>query len=294
MDVGITFTGRAFGPEGVGDVVADARFAEAVGLESVWVGDHLIAAGRPMLDSMTVLTTAAAATNRLKIGYGVMILALRPVAWVAKQIATQQLLTGGRVLLGVGAGGNIHGDAGWRAVGKDYARRGALTDAALAVLPDLIAGRESTVDGEPVRLEPGAEVPPILVGGGGAALRRAAQYGDAWYPAISTTSGIAAELPRLAELAERFGRPVPSVTVGVSLGLGALPASVIDRQVRGLADYGLSEADARAAIVTGTPAAAAEVFAELRAIGVSRIVGMPFGGDWRKQAELLAEAARLV
>ncbi|GAA4546003.1 LLM class flavin-dependent oxidoreductase [Amycolatopsis samaneae] len=294
MDVGITFTARAFGPEGAGDVVGDARFAEALGLESVWVGDHLIPVSGPLLDSMTVLTTAAAATERLKIGYGVLILALRPVAWVAKQIATQQLLTGGRVLLGVGSGGDVHGDAGWRAVGRDYARRGALTDAALAVLPDLIAGHESTVDGETVRLAPGAEVPPILVGGGGAALRRAARYGDAWYPAMSAPARIAADLPRLAEFADRFGRPVPEVTVGVSLGLGALPASAVDRQVRGLTGYGLSEEDARAAVVTGTPADAAEVFAELAAIGVSRVVGMPFGGNWRGQAELLAEAARLV
>src|ERR1700754_3219500 len=87
----------------LGDVRASARLAEELGLDSVWSTDHLIASA-PILDSSVVLATAAAVTERITIGYGVMILALRPVAWAAKQITSLQYVSGNRVMLGVGTG----------------------------------------------------------------------------------------------------------------------------------------------------------------------------------------------
>jgi alkanesulfonate monooxygenase SsuD/methylene tetrahydromethanopterin reductase-like flavin-dependent oxidoreductase (luciferase family) len=86
----------------------------------------------PKLDSTLLLAQAAATPSRLRLGFGVMILALRPVAWAAKQIATLQNLTGDRVVLGIGTGGVMHGDAAWRAVGFAYAERLAQTYGALA------------------------------------------------------------------------------------------------------------------------------------------------------------------
>ncbi|PRX49098.1 luciferase-like monooxygenase [Prauserella shujinwangii] len=149
MRIGVVLP--AFGTEGVGAVGPYARHAEECGLESVWKGDHLIAA-RPVLDSTLVLTAAATATERIRVGFGVLLPALRPVAWTAKQIASLQHLSGDRVLLGVGTGGAVHGAAGWRAAGVPYAERGARTDAALELLPGLIAGKPVTVEGEPVAL----------------------------------------------------------------------------------------------------------------------------------------------
>ena len=73
----------------LGDVRASARFAEQAGLDSVWTTDHLIASA-PMLDATVVLATAAAVTERITIGFGVMLLALRPAAWAAKQISSLQ------------------------------------------------------------------------------------------------------------------------------------------------------------------------------------------------------------
>src|SRR5271154_5690768 len=80
----------------IGDIRASARFAEQLGLASVWTTDHLVASA-PMLDSSVVLATAAAVTERITIGYGVMLLALRPAAWAAKQISSLQSLSGNRV-----------------------------------------------------------------------------------------------------------------------------------------------------------------------------------------------------
>ena len=71
----------------LGDVRAAARLADELNLGSVWATDHLIASA-PMLESTVVLATAAAVTDRVGIGFGVMLLSLRPVAWAAKQVAT--------------------------------------------------------------------------------------------------------------------------------------------------------------------------------------------------------------
>lgn len=269
-----------------------ARHAEEVGLESVWIGDHLIPI-QPYLDSTLVLATAAAVTSRIRLGLGVMVLALRPVAWAAKQIASLQRLSGGRLLLGVGSGADLHGETAWRAVGVPYRQRGRRTDAALEVLPMLVRGEPTRIDGQLITLAPGAPMPPVLIGGGPATLRRAARFGDEWYPAFSSPSAIAAGAARLAELAADLGRPTPRLTVGVGIGLGSLPAAVIDEQIASLTAYGMTDEEARAAVVTGSPAQAAERLASLAAIGVHRIVGMPFAGDRLRQSELLAEAARL-
>ncbi|WP_020670567.1 LLM class flavin-dependent oxidoreductase [Amycolatopsis nigrescens] len=291
MKIGVNLPG--FGVAGADGVRSHAQHAEQAGLESVWVGDHLLAT-RPLLDSTLVLATAAAVTERIKVGFGVFLPGLRPAAWSAKQIASLQHLSGDRVLLGVGSGGDVHGPSGWRAVGLEYSRRGALTDAALDLLPGLITGRETIVDGEPVTLAPGAAMPPVLVGGGQAALRRAARFGDEWYPAFSSPAEIAAGARRLAELAEEYGRPVPGITVGLSVGLGDLPSSIVDGQVRGLTEYGMSDEQARDALLLGGPAQAAERLAALAELGAGRVIAMPFTEDRLRQHDLLAETAALL
>lgn len=291
LKVGVTLP--RFSEDDVGSLASHARHAEEVGLESVWVGDHLIPV-TPYLDSTLVLATAAVATKHIKVGFGVMILALRPVAWAAKQIATLQHLSGDRVLLGIGSGGDVHGDAAWKAVGVPYHERGKRTDAALEVLSELVRGKPTLVNGEVITLAPGSTMPPTLIGGGTATLRRVARYGDEWYAAFSSPEKVAAAMRELADLAESYGRPAPGLTVGVSIGLGNVAASVIDDQVRALTEYGMTEAEARQGLITGTPAQVAERFVGLVEAGASRIVGMPFTTDWFRQRELLAEVEQLV
>ncbi|MDX3102042.1 LLM class flavin-dependent oxidoreductase [Nonomuraea angiospora] len=281
----------SFGVDETAGVREHARHAEELGLESIWVGDHLIPV-RPFLDSTIVLATAAAVTERVKIGFGVMVLALRPVAWAAKQIASLQHLSGGRVLLGVGSGGSVHGDAAWRAVGIPYAERAQRTDAALEILPSLVEGKPTNVNGEVITLSPGATMPPVLIGAG--PMRRAARFADEWYPAFSTPAEIAEQTRQLAGLAAEYGRPAPRVTIGLSIGLGDLPASVIDAQARSLMEYGMTEEEARGGLVTGPPAAAAEQLAALAEVGVHRVIAMPFPADRLRQSELLAETNRLL
>ncbi len=242
----------------LGDIRESARLAEDLGLDSVWSTDHLVASA-PMLDGTIVLATAAAVTERITIGFGVMLLALRPVAWAAKQISTLQYVSGDRLVLGVGTGNPAHGDVGWRAAGVPFEGRGRRTDEALRVLPSLIAGRPAVLaDGTTVTLAPGASVPPIVVAGNGkSALRRAAEFGDGWACIALTPDDVAANVAVLKELADRYGRTAPRATV---------VAPVLDPDP----DRAAAQLDAYVAA------------------GVERVILTPSGPDWRQGYEYAA------
>ncbi|MEV0796498.1 LLM class flavin-dependent oxidoreductase [Kribbella sp. NPDC050281] len=242
----------------LGDVRESARFAEEIGLDSVWSTDHLIASG-PMLDSSVVLATAAAATERITVGFNVMLLALRPVAWAAKQVNTLQLVSGNRLVLGVGTGNPAHGDIGWRAAGVEFADRGRRTDEALKVLPDLIAGRSAVLaDGLEAKLAPGSVVPPIVVAGNGKpAVRRAARYGDGWATIAMSPAEIRTNLAQINKLAADHDRP-------------PLKATVVAPQL---------DAD---------PSRAADQLQAYAAAGTERVIFAP-SGDWRRDYEYAAK-----
>ncbi|MFI5781021.1 LLM class flavin-dependent oxidoreductase [Nocardia sp. NPDC051570] len=216
----------------LGDVRAAARLAEQGGLDSVWAPDHLIASA-PILDSTVALAVAAAVTERIGLGYGVLLLGLRPPAWAAKAVSSLQYVSGDRLLLGVGTGNPAHGDLGWRAAEQSFADRGRRTDASLRVLPDLIAGRAATLsDGTVATLSPGATVPPILVAGDGPrARRRAAEFADGWLGIGQTPEQVRQARAELAALAAEFGRPTPSITIVVP------PAGAVRETADQLAEY---------------------------------------------------------
>ena len=235
------------------DTPAQARHAERLGLDGIFVGDHLKPAG-PYPESVVVLAAAAGVTERIELGFGVMILALRHPAWAAKQVAALLHVSGG-----VGTGGVMHGTEAWEAVGVPWAERGRRTDEALALLPGLISGETVELpSGASITLSPGAEVPPILVAGNSpAALRRAIRHGAGWFTSMPTPEQIADRARRLPETA---------------------PIAV--RAVAPLDDE--------------TPAQAAERFAAYAEAGATWLVLSTTGDDWHSQWELIAEAATLL
>jgi len=281
------------------NVGSAARHAEDLGFESVWVVDQLVAGtGVPFVDSTVALSAAAAVTSTIGLAYGVMILPLRPVVWAAKQAASLQLLSDNRLLLGVGVGGDRH-DRSWAAAGVPKHERGRRTDAALAVLPDLIAGAAVDIDGAKVQIAPGVPVPPIIVGGmAEAALVRAATYADGWFALPLPPAQVASVAERLADLAADLGRQVPAITGSVTVAIDGDPELPdFDGLVRKLSDpdgiYGMPAEDVPDILVTGGPAAIAERLDAMRAIGAERIVVTLAAGRWERQAELLAESIAL-
>ena len=220
-DVGCGVLLPNFDPQRLGglgghQIVQAARLAEQLGFESLWAGDHL-ACPAPGLDAPTCMAAAAAVTERIALGFSVMLLGLRNPAWTAKQLATIDLLGGGgRLRLGVGAGGEFPLE--FEAAGMPVSQRGARLDDALAVIGDLICGRPVDHVGRALTVRsPGLEpalpaVPPIYVGGRGEpALRRAARFGDAWMPMWLTPARIAERSQLLGEMAFEQGRPAPRI-----------------------------------------------------------------------------------
>lgn len=126
-------------------VVRAARLAEDLGFDAAWVGDHLWGHA-PWLDSTVSLAAAAAVTERLKLGFSVMLLALRSPTWAAKQIQTLDALSGGRLTVGVGVGGEYPEE--FEAAGVPIEKRGKRLDEAMSVLPDLLLGRRVDYDGD--------------------------------------------------------------------------------------------------------------------------------------------------
>ncbi|MEU4245611.1 LLM class flavin-dependent oxidoreductase [Actinoplanes sp. NPDC026619] len=274
------------------DVVRAARHAERLGLASVWAGDHL-SDGRPILECTVALAAAAAVTDRISIGFGVYQIAMRPLAWAAKQLGSLQFLSGNRLIVGVGTGGGDPGE--WRAAGVPPAERGARTDRGLAALRPLLGG----VPAGPVdaKLEPAVPAPPIWIGGGSArALRRAAEFGDGWLATVTPPDGVAAGATRLRELSSARGRPDPAIACCVIAAASAAGGpdghASVARFLTGR--LGLDPDRARRTAMAGDPPRLAEqLHAYLRA-GVDHLVLVPFGGDWERQYDLFAAARALL
>jgi alkanesulfonate monooxygenase SsuD/methylene tetrahydromethanopterin reductase-like flavin-dependent oxidoreductase (luciferase family) len=180
--------------------------------------------------------------------------------------------------------------------------RGRRTDAALDVLPNLIAGVPTQLHGEPgepvVTLAPGTAAPPILVAGNSdVGIRRAAKYGDGWFPSLILPEALAEGAAKLQEASAAQGRPIPGITVGghAVVGRDEDARASHEAQVRSLVDFHGMPADEaeKVPMSAATPAELADRFAAYQAAGADRIVISPGGSNWRRQCELIAEASAL-
>ena len=203
---------------------ACARAAEEAGLESVWVVDHIAippddaeGSGGRYVDPLISLAWLAGVTSTVRLGVGVLILPYRPALPVAKQIASLQELSGGRLLLGAGIGWM---DAEFRALGVERRRRGRIADETLAFLRDCFENDEVTANGQPFLFRPRPVRPPIYVGGRPPhALKRAAAWGDGWMPMRMTPEKLPSAQAEYAEHCAAAGRPAGDIVVVGELAL---------------------------------------------------------------------------
>src|SRR5206468_12882416 len=197
--------------------------AEQLGYDSLWVSDHVVVPhanivnfGETVFDPLVTLAVVAGATRRVRLGTTVLIVPYRNAVVTAKMIASLDALSGGRVVLGIGAGWVAAESA---ALGVPFTERGAMTDEYLVAMQELWTKREPSFAGKYTQwsglvFEPKPAQkphPPIWVGGHGrAALRRTAQFGAAWHPINRSPEELRAgqaEIPRLCQARGRAARP---------------------------------------------------------------------------------------
>jgi probable F420-dependent oxidoreductase len=195
-----------------------AQTAEELCYDSIWAGDH-ISFRNPLLDIVVALTTFAAVTDRITLGAGILLLPLRHPSVVAKEFASLDYLSRGRVILGVGVGGE--GGKDFEAVGVDVHERGARANESMRALRELFGGAPASFQGrffsfDGIAIEPGPAQPggpPLWVGGrSDAAIRRAATLGDGWIPIWVSVEAFRRGLEQLPE------HVVPAVTLPAHVG----------------------------------------------------------------------------
>ena len=224
--------------------VAVARHAEAAGFESVWTGEHVVLpdpvpprlpfeADLPFLDTTVALTLLASHTTRIKVASGIIVLPLRNPVLLAKELASIDVVSGGRLVVGVGAG---YIPEEFAAVGVPLAGRQARVDEYLRALRALwtmehprFQGRYVSFEGidahpRPVR-RPG---PPIVVGGEGeAALTRAVTLANGWYGFSLDVDATGQCLDRLRRLRGAHDRPTELGPLEITV----TPSGPLDRGV---------------------------------------------------------------
>jgi alkanesulfonate monooxygenase SsuD/methylene tetrahydromethanopterin reductase-like flavin-dependent oxidoreductase (luciferase family) len=274
-------------------VVEVASAAEDAGLDHVWVPDHLVF-HRPILEATTALACVAGATERIRLGTAILNPTLRPVVWLAKQLSTLATLAPGRLLLGVGLGGEHEPE--FRAAGVERKARGRLLDEALELLPKLAVGEpvvhSGAFDVDCDGLAPALDrFPPVLVGGrGDPAIQRAARFGDAWFPMWLDPDEIASSRERLMQLAAKHRRPAPGVALVAFVnvcddrGSGeAAAAELIRRQ------YGMPYERVQRWALVGSAEEIAERLASYVEAGVQGFCLSPADPDPIGQVHALAE-----
>jgi probable F420-dependent oxidoreductase len=239
----------SYGPLAGADALARlARRAEALGVDSVWVSDHLLAPERVtsvypydrrpdakpgdvgviehFYEPLTTLAFLAGVTTRIRLGVSAYVVPYRPAVVTAKQVASLDALSGGRLVLAVGVG--------WLreefdALGVPFARRGRRTDEYLAVCRALWTEEVASYDGDLVRLpavrtgpKPVQQPLPVWIAGNSRAARaRAARLGQGWHAIDLSPAELA---PLVADLRRelRDGGRAPG-DVAVSVRKGILP-----------------------------------------------------------------------
>jgi probable F420-dependent oxidoreductase len=292
--------------EYAGSAEAIGRLAarvEALGFDAIFVGDHL-SFHSPYLDAFVVLSIAAAHTSRLRLQTSVLILPLYQPFRLANTAATLDVASGGRLILGVGVGGE--GPKDFAAVEVPMAERGARADEILKILRRLWAEEgEVTVDGKFYRLDgvrlmvrparPGG--PPLWVGGRSkAAIRRAAMLGDAWIGIWVSPKRCREEAERIAQMAGAAGRPTGAVSLALQVwgGLAGSREEARDRVAAIMQrSYNLPLEAFERYVFLGRDEDWAQQIHEYAAAGVTRFNLIPCGPDYDEQLERAARAARL-
>ena len=280
-------------------LLALAERAEALGFDSVWVGDSLLA--RPRHDPLTLLAAVAARTRKVELGTAVLLPALRNPVVLAQQVATLDRIAEGRLILGVGIASDVPNiRAEFDAAGVPFDKRVGRMVEGLALARALWTGRPVDWDGRwtiksgvlgPTPHRPGG--PPIWVSGSVAPARaRAGRLYDGWFPNSPTAAEYAGQWAEVQAAARAAGRD-PAALTGAMYRTLAIDEDVAraDAKLNGfLEQYYGQRPDVmrkRQMCFAGSAAGAAAWLAAYVEAGASHLV-LRFAGDPDRQMETVA------
>jgi probable F420-dependent oxidoreductase len=236
MEVGIIIPNA--GPKAsVENIVTTARWAEELGYHSLWLTDHVVLAeqveayypyrthGRwdyppdtVWLDPLLTLGWAGVAAPTLKLGTSVLVLPIRNPVLLAKQIASLDFLSGGRVILGAGAGWM---EEEFNIIGESFKNRGKRVTEMVELMRQLWTGEMVDFQGDYYQVShckmhprPVQQNIPVVWGGhSDAAIKRVARVGDGWHPTQISLEQLAAGLKKLRQYCEEYGRDPESLSI---------------------------------------------------------------------------------
>ena len=186
---------------------------ESGGVDSLWQTDRLVSRV-PILETMTALAAIAGRTRRIKFGVNVVSVAMREPVLLAKQCATIDMLSGGRLLPGFGIGSPRGPE--WGTMHLDPSTRGRKTDEALEIIARLWAGEKLDYAGKHFQLS-GAQIAPLpaqpelpmwIGGSSGAAVRRTARYGTGWQAGSEPPEEVGQTIAAIRAAAAEAGRRI--------------------------------------------------------------------------------------
>ncbi len=186
---------------------------EQGGIDSIWQTDRLVSR-TPFLECMTMLAAVAGRTRRVKFGVNVVSVAMREPVLLAKQCATVDVLSNGRLLPGFGIGSPRGGE--WTAMHLDSTTRGRKTDEALEIISRLWSGETLTFQGKHFRLTDATIAPvpvqpdlPMWIGGSSdAAIKRTAKLGTGWQAGAETPETVGTIIAGIKAAAIEYGRVI--------------------------------------------------------------------------------------
>jgi len=200
-----------------------ARLAEDLGFDSVWIPDHAVVPravearyGPVYYDAIAVLGYLAGITSRVHLGTTVLVIPYRHPIVLAKELASIDQLSEGRLILGAGVG---WAEVEFQALGLSFAERGRYTDEALRVMQTLwtqdapqYSGPYCTFADIIFQPKPLQQPVPIWIGGQSrAALRRTAQFATGWHPIDQPPAQLQTAMTTLATLSQQVGRQTPAL-----------------------------------------------------------------------------------
>lgn len=257
MKIGATFPQTEIGT----DVVAIRDYVQAVedmGFDYLLAYDHVLGANpdRPggwkgpytfqtlFHEPLVLFGWIAGFTKRLEMVTGILILPQRQTALVAKQAAQVQLLSGGRLRLGVGVGWN---KVEYQSLGQDFHTRGKRMDEQVQLLRALWAnplvnfdGRFDTIPDAGIKPRPDQPIPIWFGGSLAAAGNRIVQYGDGWLPNYMPTDALVSEVARLRDELTKAGRDPAAFGIDVRLDANHHPESTWGSEVARLVEMRVS------------------------------------------------------